>query len=183
MPRSNSKKNKPGNKVFGLLFGGMFFGMGALFCWMMGLSPLLKSIGSKDWVETDCVIQSSEVERHHSIDGSTYSIEIRFSYAINGNRVRNLKIMLEGQEAATYRRGTNTRTDTSIFYKDVVLDLEDSKVQQRGIVKLTVPSDSMHSFDSGNNKILWQLVVSGDIPRYPDIKDNYPITVRPLQLS
>ncbi|MEN8662882.1 MAG: hypothetical protein ACN4GF_05895 [Lentimonas sp.] len=63
--------------------------MGALFCWMTGLSPLLKSLGSKDWLETNCIIKSSEVETHSGSDGSTYSIEIHFSFAIDGAEVMN----------------------------------------------------------------------------------------------
>ncbi len=368
-----------------LIFGCMFFGMGALFCWMMGLNPLLKSLGSKDWVETKCEILSSAVKTHDSSDGDTYSIEISFSYEVNGqayvsntynfddssssgrsgkakvvsqypkgsqqicwvdpdnprsavisrdiprivfiiipftsifmligmgallgaigllpkrwklgvgnqhqpvstqssgtqvlkpsssgigkvigttfaaifwngitgvfvtiavqshlsgnpewfltvfiipfvligiglifaifhsllalanpkleltlseasprlgepvqlewnankplHRLRTLTIQITGQEAATYRRGTDSVTDRSIFHQEVLLELDQPASQQRGILKLSLPIDSMHSFDSGNNQIEWQLEVEGEIPRYPDIKDQYPITVRPL---
>lgn len=76
--RSGGNSSKLGGRVGGLLFGCMFFGMGALFCWMMALNPLLKSINSKSWPKTNCVILSSEVESHSSSDGTTYSIEISF---------------------------------------------------------------------------------------------------------
>ncbi|CAA6696796.1 MULTISPECIES: DUF3592 domain-containing protein [unclassified Lentimonas] len=385
--RSSNANGKMGKGV-GLLFGCAFFGMGALFCWMMGLSPLLKSLDSKDWVEVSCVIHSSEVESHRGSDSTTYSVEISFDYTVSGQpyqsdtynfsnasssgrgdkaevvarypvgsahscwvnpedpseavlsrdipgsvyfiipfssvfmiigaffllgtagllpkkwgfsfnsrhkrvtteaagtqqlkssssgigkviavtfaacfwngivsvflfqliksyqggrpdwfltiflipfvligiglifgifhsllalanpkieltlsesspalgdkvqlewsatkpltKVRNLKIALQGEEAATYRRGTNSVTDKSTFYRDLLLELDQPAAQQRGTLELTIPTDSMHSFDSSNNKIVWQISVDGEIPRFPDIKNTYPITVRPIPLS
>ena len=385
--KSSNKSGKP-SKAGGLFFGCMFFGMGALFCWLMGLNPLLKSLNSKDWVEVDCIINSSEVESHSSSDGTTYSVEISFHYTVGGQRyrsdtynfdtgsssghsgkaevvarypvgsehpcwvnpedpnqavlsrdiptivyiiipfssvfmiigliallgtagllpkkwsfnfnnrhkrvateaagtqqlksqssglgkvigvtlmacfwngivsvflfqliksyqsgrpdwfltlflipfvligiglifgifhsilaltnpkieltlsesspalgdrvqlewsatkpltkVRNLKISLQGNEAATYRRGTNSVTDNSTFFYDILLELDQPATQQRGTLELTIPLDSMHSFDSGNNKIIWQISVNGDIPRFPDIQNTYPITVRPIPQS
>ncbi|MGJ8651796.1 MAG: DUF3592 domain-containing protein [Opitutaceae bacterium] len=383
------KSKKTGGKLGGLLFGFMFFGMGSFFCWMMGISPLLKALNSNDWLETSCVIKSSVVESHNSSDGTTYSVEISFSYTIDGqnytsdtynfdsssssgrkgkakivaqfpkgsdqtcwvdpndyhsavlsrkipfivyivipfssvfiiiglaallgtfgflpekmtkvfgnarhkpvtteasgaqllkpessgigkvvfltifacfwngiisiflvqvvkshtsgdpewfltlfmipfvcvgiflilaifhavlalanpkiqlsvsesspalgdsielnweadkplHKVQEFRIRLIGEEAATYRRGTDTKTDKSIFYAETVVDLEDPRTQQRGTATLSIPLDSMHSFDSGNNKINWSLTVAGEIPRFPDIDDAYPITVRPIAQS
>ncbi|MGB0415075.1 MAG: DUF3592 domain-containing protein, partial [Coraliomargarita sp.] len=82
--RSSGNSNTVGGRAVGLIFGFMFFGMGALFCWMTGISPLLKSLNSKGWVATDCVIVSSEVESHRGSDSTTYSIEIRFRYTVDG---------------------------------------------------------------------------------------------------
>lgn len=382
------RPRRSGGKLAGLLFGGMFFGMGVLFCWLMGVNPLLQALGSKDWVEISCVIDSSEVESHRSSDGTTYSVAIRYTYQVEGRdyqsdrynfstasssghsgkaavvarypvgseqicwvdpddpsqavlsrdipgivyfifpftsvfmliglaallgtagllpkrwalpfnhrhkrvrnapegtqqlksrssgiakvvfitfaacfwngivsvfmlqliksyqsghpdwfltiflipfvvigivlifgifhsllalanpkleltlseaspalgdrvqldwssskplrRVRHLKISLQGTEAATYQRGTRSTTDTATFYDQSLLDIERPGTQQCGTCEFELPRESMHSFDSGNNKIIWQIVVVGDIPRYPDIKNSYPITVRPLPLS
>ena len=383
--RARGQSKQRSARVVGLLFGIIFFGMGALFCWMMGLNPLLKAINSKDWIETKCVILSSEVERHNSSDGTTYSIEIRFRYKVDGkkyvserynfdessssgydrkaaivalypkkskqqcwvnpidptqavlsreiprivflvipftsifmlvglavligslgllpknwrigasnrhqpvatqssgtqrlkpsstgvgkvigttfaavfwngitsifvtiavqshlkgnpewfltffiipfvligiglilavfhsllglanpklqltlsessprlgetielewyankplHRLRKLTIELIGQEAATYQRGTNSVTDHSTFHQQLLLELDQPATLQRGNLQLNVPESCMHSFNSGNNKIEWYLKVLGEIPRYPDIKNSYPITVRPL---
>jgi hypothetical protein len=35
----------------------------------------------------------------------------------------------------------------------------------------------MHSFKSDNNRIVWTLHVHGDIAFYPDVNDEFPITV------
>jgi hypothetical protein len=39
----------------------------------------------------------------------------------------------------------------------------------------------MHSFEAGHNKIIWSLRVHGDIYRWPDVKDEYPIVVLPMR--
>ena len=39
----------------------------------------------------------------------------------------------------------------------------------------------MHSFEAPNNRVRWTLIVHGDIPFWPDVRDEFPITVLPLQ--
>jgi len=93
--------------------------------------------------------------------------------------VEKLCIFLEGMESATYRRGTNSVTDTCIFHRTTLFESDAPGTQNRGALELKVPDDSMHSFDGGNNKIQWRLRVDGSIRRWPDINQNYPFTVRP----
>ena len=54
---------------------------------------------------------------------------------------------------------------------------------RRGKVKLAIPADTMHTFKSRNNRILWVLQVKGDIPRWPDIGDEYPLEVLPQRAA
>jgi hypothetical protein len=37
----------------------------------------------------------------------------------------------------------------------------------------------MHSFKSANNKIVWTLQLSGEIPRWPDVSEEFEIDVLP----
>jgi len=73
-----------GSKVVGVLFGLPFFLMGSIFCWMGGLHPLFKALGSGDWPEVPCVITHSEVDYHPGDDGATYSVDINFRYTLEG---------------------------------------------------------------------------------------------------
>jgi hypothetical protein len=50
---------------------------------------------------------------------------------------------------------------------------------QSGRARLMIPPGTMPTFRSEHNKILWTLRVRGDIPRWPDIKEEYEITVLP----
>jgi hypothetical protein len=97
--------------------------------------------------------------------------------------LRRFQIALEGREEATYRRGTNTHTDKEVFARIQLTDTTDPFAMQSGSAKLMLPPDVMHSFKAANNKIVWALKVSGDIPRWPDINDEFPITVAPAALA
>ena len=47
----------------------------------------------------------------------------------------------------------------------------------RGI--FTIPADAMHSFASRNNKIIWTIVLHGEISGWPEVKTEFPINVAP----
>jgi hypothetical protein len=96
-------------------------------------------------------------------------------------RIRRLTLTLEGQEKATYRRGTDTVTSTETFARLTLLDTEDPAWIGAGSVELEVPADTMHSFDAPNNKIVWTLKIAGTIRRWPDVADEFALTVRPLR--
>lgn len=107
------------------------------------------------------------------------SLEVQWEMNRDCSRVRSLRLELEGREEATYRRGTSTSTDRSVFARIVPIDTTDPAQIRAGTARLGVPSDTMHSFKGSNNRIVWTLRVKGDIPRWPDIDDEYPIQVLP----
>lgn len=111
--------------------------------------------------------------------------ELRLDWAFHGNarRIRRLHIFLRGTEEATYRRGTDTTTDKHTFTEIELFNDTDAAAFASGEARVTVPADSMHTFDAPNNKIVWSLHVKGDIPRWPDVDEEFPITVLPLQHS
>jgi hypothetical protein len=41
----------------------------------------------------------------------------------------------------------------------------------------------MHTFEAGANKIIWEIKVAGEIVRWPDIDQNFPITIRPIRIE
>ena len=81
------------------------------------------------------------------------------------------------REEATYRRGTSTSTDKSTFATIELASVTLWSDIRGGRVRLTMPTDSMHSFESPNNKIVWAIHVHGDIAMYPDVNDEFPLTV------
>lgn len=110
--------------------------------------------------------------------GGALNIEWKLSGRQN---VTNLQIFLEGREEATYRRGTDTYTDKNTFCVLNVTDTMSAVTQGNGTVQ--IPIGTMHSFEARNNKILWHLVVRGQIPIWPDIKEEYPVVVLPKERS
>jgi hypothetical protein len=107
--------------------------------------------------------------------------QLRVEWKIHGSthRLRNLRLLLIGKEKATYRRGTNTSTETKTFYRRALAEAKHGLEMVQGEGRIDLPTDLCHSLDLGNNEIEWSLKVEGEIPVWPDISDEYEITVRP----
>ena len=118
------------------------------------------------------------VASEHSIAlGQSFKLKWRFSG--NTSRIDRLEIILAAQESATYRRGTNTTTDHNFFVFEKISETRDRTSIPSGEISITIPHNSMHSFDSGNNKITWTVRLNGDIAKWPDVKMEFPITIVP----
>ena len=111
------------------------------------------------------------------------TLEVRWRLTGNARRLAHLTIALEGREEATYRRGTTTTTDKSVFATLPLLDTADRAQMTGGSAKVLVPRDLIHTFTAPNNKILWTLRLAGDIPRWPDVSAEFPITVLPRETA
>jgi len=84
------------------IVGIAFAGMGLLMFSLVFLVPLFKVLGAKDWVETPCVVVSSEVRSHRGEDSTTYSIEITYDYSFGdgdyrGDRYSFLRMSSSGR--------------------------------------------------------------------------------------
>jgi len=107
-------------------------------------------------------------------------VRIEWSFHGQASRINHLRIVLEGFEQATYRRGTDTHTDRETFASIELLDTSSDWEIHRGSTGVEIPEDTMHSFTSANNAIVWSLFVHGDIARWPDVSETFEIEVRPL---
>ena len=107
--------------------------------------------------------------------------KLKLSWTLNGssNSVRKFRINLKGREKATYQRGTTTTTDEAIFADITIFETTDSFDMDEGTREITIPANSMHSFNAPHNKIEWVLEIRGDIPFWPDISAAFPIIVMP----
>lgn len=107
--------------------------------------------------------------------------KFEFVWDITGrsDKLRKVSIHLVGREEASYRRGTDTVTAKSTFADYVVYESSGGVVSSQGNASLAVPDSTMHSFNATNNKIIWEVVVKGEIPRWADISDNYGVIVTP----
>lgn len=109
--------------------------------------------------------------------GETAWLQWRLSGRAAG--VKRLRIVLEGKEQATYRRGTDTRTDTNVFATIPIADTTEPFEMASGSASFMVPADAMPSFKADRNKIVWTLKVVPEIPGWPDCEDDFDIVVRP----
>ena len=107
--------------------------------------------------------------------------EVDIAWEIDGSarRIRKLKVEIQGEQSATYRRGTTTSTDTEVFELIPVAEVTQQSEIEFGSARIRIPESTMHTFDSGNNKINWSVVVQGEIAWWPDVNANYPFRVKP----
>ena len=108
---------------------------------------------------------------------------IDWQFSGRASRIRRLRIVLEACEEATYRRGTDTHTDREVFASHVLVDTANDWEIPHGSGALVIPDDTMHSFEAPANKIVWELKVSGEIARWPDVDESFPVTVHPIRLQ
>jgi hypothetical protein len=121
-----------------------------------------------------------EISDHPLFPGGRYRVFLSQSGWLTVNRLR---LLLVCEEVATYRQGTDTRTETrEVFRKE--LFRRDSFEIRGGEpleceVDLTLHEGAMHSFAATHNGIDWTLVVEGDVAGWPEYKRAFPVIVRP----
>jgi len=110
------------------------------------------------------------------------SILLQWKIEGKAERVKRLRIFLEGREEATYRRGTDTVTDRQVFATIPVIETDQPMQIAQGTARIAVPDDTVPSFRADRNKIVWTLKAACDIPGWPDSEDEYDIVVAPAAL-
>jgi len=110
-------------------------------------------------------------------------LNLRWTMPGNVSKIDSLKISFVGTEEATYRRGTDTHTDRNDFFTDELINTRDKSEMIDSGIDIDIPESFMHSFESRNNKILWIVRVHGDIKFWPDIKEEYAITILPQTIG
>jgi hypothetical protein len=107
------------------------------------------------------------------------SVELTWRIEHRAKVISSLEIEVKGREEADYTRGTSTYTDKDTFARIPVAQPTHRTELTKGYAAFDIPADSMHSFKSDNNRIIWSIQVKGGIKFWPDINDEYEITVRP----
>ena len=91
--------------------------------------------------------------------------------------------MLVCDEEATYRQGTDTRTERRRVYEQVVFAASEFEIYPEMPYEhecdLEFPTDVMHSFQSDHNAVQWRLVVHGVVEKWSNYERVFPIVVYP----
>jgi hypothetical protein len=110
-------------------------------------------------------------------------LRLEWTFSGRAGRLGHLRIFLEGREEATYRRGTDTHTDREVFATYDLVDTANDWEIPRGTTEIDFPAETMHSFAAASNNIVWEIKVEGEIARWPDVNQNFPITISPLRIE
>lgn len=96
-----------------------------------------------------------------------------------GGKPRHFSLWLVGREQATYRRGTDSVTETELFHESLLFETEVPQMMPAGRCKLELPADSVPTFMGDHNKLQWFVVLMADVPRRADVRDEFELQVRP----
>lgn len=109
-------------------------------------------------------------------------VAIKWELDGDPSRLTTLRLLLKGTEKATYRRGTTTSTDTKVFEKMLIAETTANADMRAGQIEFAMPEFAMHSLQLPNNKIEWAIRVEGSIPKWPDLEEEFPVTVLPMAM-
>ncbi|HYT31372.1 MAG TPA: DUF3592 domain-containing protein, partial [Thermoanaerobaculia bacterium] len=109
------------------------------------------------------------------------SATLDWSFSGSASRISRVLVQVEGREECRYRRGTTTCTDKNVFATIPVFDAPGEAGARAGNASFTIPAAAMHSFSAPDNKIIWTLKFTGEIPKWPDVSEDFELDVRPLR--
>jgi hypothetical protein len=121
-----------------------------------------------------------EISAHPLRPGGTY--EALLAQGGSG-AFRSLEMSLELEERATFRQGTDTRTERLVVWKSPLgswqgLQLAPgTRFEARATIH--VPATAMHSFASEHNAVNWRIVIRGRPARWPAFTRAFPVVVFP----
>jgi hypothetical protein len=121
-----------------------------------------------------------EISHHPLRPGEEYAIFLSQHGRIS---LDSLRMSLVCEEEATYRQGTDIRTESQPVHEQLVFSRArvriDPAVPFELQVRLRVPAHAMHSFQSGHNAVRWKLVVKAEPERWPMFLRSFPVLVHP----
>lgn len=121
-----------------------------------------------------------EISDHPLRPGKTYSM-----YVSQGGHLsmQSLDVRLECEEQATYRQGTDTRTDRRLVFRQHLFRRDQFEILPgepfEANFEFSVPVEAMHSFKSQHNLVQWTLVMRGAADGWPPFQRSFPVVVYP----
>ncbi|MEX2137839.1 MAG: DUF3592 domain-containing protein [Pirellulales bacterium] len=122
-----------------------------------------------------------EISDHPLRPGGRYH-----AYVSQGGRltINSLDLSLVCDEVATYRQGTDTRTEQACVYSQPLLHRQQVELLPQAAFEeqldVEIPAECMHSFKADHNEVRWRLLVRGDIAGWPPFERSFPVVVVPL---
>jgi len=123
-----------------------------------------------------------EISQHPLYPGGSYEVFVSQAGRLS---IGSLRVLLNCEEKATYRQGTDTRTERRRIFEEELFSQEGFEVHQ-GLpfehrLSVRIPESAMHSFKSDHNEIGWSLEVRGAVDGWPDFARVFPVVVYPAR--
>jgi hypothetical protein len=107
------------------------------------------------------------------------TVELAWRFEGKAERLKNVRLFLEGREEATYRRGTDTKTDREVFATFDIAAASGLSAGEPAQARLKLPARLMHSFKTDNNRVRWSLRMKGDVAWWPDVDEEFEFLIVP----
>ena len=121
-----------------------------------------------------------EISDHPLRPGGTYDLILAQG---GSGTFRELALTLELEEQATFRQGTDTRTERMVVWRAPLGSWQGVQVSPgtrfEAGATLSLPAVAMHSFVSEHNAVSWRVVVRGQPARWPAFTRSFPVIVFP----
>ncbi len=122
-----------------------------------------------------------EISEHPLRPGGHYDVMLAQS---GSGAFQKLTVTLELEEQATFRQGTDTRTERHVVWRSTIASWKDVQLAPgtrfEAKARLTLPASAMHSFVSEHNVVAWRVVVHGRAARWPAFSRGFPVVVHPV---
>lgn len=161
--------------VFAALLGGGLFSLFLIPFILIGLGLIVAT------VHQGLAARNARVNLVLTGDPPRAGGTFRIDYLLQGRThvLESFRITLAAYEVAKYRRGTDTVTKRGCIFRVPLIDTTDPALFARGGADVAIPVQAMPSFKAADNSIEWRFEVRASIPRWPDISDDFDITVLP----
>ena len=159
--------------LFGLIVPFAMVGIGGVVLFIRGLI-LATSVGPTQ----------VEVSNHPLRPGRSYEVLVAQG---GSGMLLTLDLFLEVEEQATFRQGTDTRTERAVVWSQLIKQWRDvelspaARFEAEATVRL--PERAMHSFHSEHNVVSWRFVVRGVPDRWPAFCRVFPVVVFPAGVA
>ncbi len=112
--------------------------------------------------------------------GGTYQIFLSQPARL---RIGLLELLLECEEQATFRQGTDVRTESRVVYRQRLfrkrgIDIERAHPFQAAF-DVHLPLEVMHSFRSPNNSVVWRIRFVCEVKGWSPIHRHFSVVVVP----
>ena len=109
--------------------------------------------------------------------GPGESVELSWEFAGSADKVRDLRLQLEGRQELDEGSGKNRRTTKDVFYTAELAHFTSANDIRSGCVLCTIPSDQAPSDSEGSQRVVWTIKLKAAIEFGADLNDEYPLHV------
>ncbi|HEV3137111.1 MAG TPA: DUF3592 domain-containing protein [Pirellulales bacterium] len=121
-----------------------------------------------------------EISAHPLAPGQRYDLFLSQAGRLT---IQSLEVWLACDEQASYRQGTDTRTESRRVYQERCFFREAIEIHQglpfESRCQIQVPLGAMHSFHANHNEVNWKLIVKGNVAGRREYQRVFQIVVNP----